>query len=171
MDIVMTLAWVLAPTLAVVALATTAHANRTGRYLALDPRRLALGQGALIAGIVFWLKVADTEGIGTPWAAGVAVVLGLVAVAAARDPLRAGRILWVLAVVFPACVLAGISVRYLFADGMTSGAGGTEPMSEMVVVALMASIGFFSGPAYSVGSVLGVGEGRTSQATGRLATH
>lgn len=141
-----------------VALVMTAQQTRRGHALHVDARRLAAAQGTLVVGIIFWVKVALTPDIAAPWAAAVALVLASVAVIAARNPLRAGVALWTLAVVFPAAAVGVISLNYLLADGLASSAGGREPLSEMVVVALIASIGFFSGPCYSVGSLLGVGD-------------
>jgi hypothetical protein len=121
--------------------------------------------------VVFWLKVALTPDLHAPWAAIVAMMLALVSLIAAHDPLRAGALLWGLAVLFPAVMLVGVSLRYLLAEGIAAGAGTVQPISEMVIVASMASVGFFSGPAYTVGSMFGVGDARqrtTSSAAGRV---
>jgi hypothetical protein len=122
--------------------------------------------------VVFWLKVSLTAELRAPWAAIVAMMLAVVSLFAAQDPVRAGSVLWGLAVLFPAVVLVGVSLRYLLSEGIAPGSGTVQPISEMVIVAMMASIGFFSGPAYTVGSMFGTGdatERRSAPATDRAA--
>lgn len=171
MDLIVIISLIVSPCFTTASVVMTAHRNRRGLASPVDPRRLALAQGALVAGVVFWLKVALTPDLHAPWAAIVAMMLALVSLIAAHDPLRAGALLWGLAVLFPAVMLVGVSLRYLLAEGIAAGAGTVQPISEMVIVASMASVGFFSGPAYTVGSMFGVGDARqrtTSSAAGRV---
>lgn len=181
MDLIVIISLIVSPCFTTASVVMTAHRNRRGLVSPIDPRRLAMAQGALVAGVVFWLKVALTPDLRAPWAAIVAMMLALVSLLAAHDPLRAGSLLWGLAVLFPMVMLAGVSLRYLLSEGIAPGPGAVQPISEMVIVASMASVGFFSGPAYTVGSMFGVGDVRQSApsaaptrgATGaaHLATH
>lgn len=164
MDLIVIISLIVSPCVTTASVVMTAHRNRRGIACPIDPRRLAAAQGALVAGVVFWLKVSLTAELRAPWAAIVAMMLALVTVLAAHDPVRAGSVLWGLAVLFPAVVLVGISLRYLLSEGIAPGSDTVQPISEMVIVALMASIGFFSGPAYTVGSMFGTGDAKERSA-------
>lgn len=181
MDLIVIISLIVSPCVTTASVVMTAHRNRQGIACPIDPRRLAAAQGALVAGVVFWLKVSLTAELRAPWAAIVAVMLAFVSLFAAQDPVRAGSVLWGLALLFPAVVLVGISLRYLLSEGIAPGSETVQPISEMVIVAMMASIGFFSGPAYTVGSMFGTGDAkerssarsadRVAVSARRLATH
>jgi hypothetical protein len=181
MELIVIISLIVSPCFTTASVVMTAHRNRRGLASPIDPRRLAVAQGALVAGVVFWLKVALTTDLRAPWAAIVAMMLSIVSVIAAHDPVRAGSVLWGLAVLFPAVMLVGVSLRYLLSEGIAPGSGTVQPISEMMIVASMASIGFFSGPAYTIGSMFGVGDAkaaatatapdRVAPGARRLATH
>jgi hypothetical protein len=181
MDLIVVISLIVSPCITTATVVMTAHRNRRGHTSPIDPRRLALAQGALVAGVVFWLKVALTPDLRAPWAAIVAMMLALVSLLAVHDPVRAGSRLWGLAVLFPMVMLVGVSLRYLLSEGIAPGSGTVQPISEMVIVVSMASVGFFSGPAYTVGSMFGVGDARprtrssaadrVSAGSAPLATH